>query len=79
MSAIIMFHVLIILFGLGIIGRVVTLESISKVLSYLHKSIGITTPSMAQTRAIALVWLGSLLIIVDGCLLLLVFIASSLH
>jgi hypothetical protein len=79
MAAIVVFHVLIILLGVGIITRVVPTESVANVLSYVHKTIGITTPPMAQARRIALVWIGSILIIADGCLLLLVFIASSLH
>jgi hypothetical protein len=79
MIAIVAFHVLMILLGLGVITRVVPLQSVSNVLSYVHKTIGITTPPMVQARTIALVWIGSILIIADGCLLLLVFIASSLH
>jgi hypothetical protein len=79
MAAIVVFHILMILLGLGIVGRVVPLESVANALSYVHKTIGITTPPMAQTRMIALVWIGSITIIADGCLLLLVFIASSLH
>jgi hypothetical protein len=77
MVAIVVFHVLIVLLGLGIVSRVVPAESVSNVLGYVHKTIGITTPRAEQTRTVALVWLGSLLIIVDGCLFLLVFIASS--
>jgi hypothetical protein len=77
MVAIVVFHVLIVLLGLGIVSRVVPVESVSNVLSYVHKSIGITTPRAEQTRTIALVWLGSLLIMVDGCLFLLVFLAWS--
>jgi len=47
MIAIVAFHVLMILLGLGIITRVVPEESVATALSYLHKTIGITTPSMA--------------------------------
>lgn len=77
MAVIVVFHVLMILLGLGIISRLVPLESVANALSYVHKAIGITTPQDEQTRTIALVWIGSLLIIIDGCLLLLVFLASS--
>ena len=79
MAAIVVFHVLIILLGLGIVTRVVPEESIANVLSYVHKTVGITTPPIARTRTIALVWIGSILVIADGCLVLLVVIASSLH
>ncbi|HSZ60660.1 MAG TPA: hypothetical protein VK828_02620 [Terriglobales bacterium] len=79
MLAIVAFHVLMILLGLGIISRALPVKSVANALSYVHKTIGITTPPMAQTRKIALIWIGSILILADGCLLLLVFIASSLH
>jgi hypothetical protein len=45
-------------------------------LGYLHKTIGITTPSLKQVRTVALIWIGSTIIIVDGFLFLLVFITS---
>ncbi len=79
MAAIVIIHALMILLGVGIIIRLVPEESVANALSYLHKTIGISTPPKAQTRAIALVWIGSALIIADGCLLLLVLVASSLH
>jgi hypothetical protein len=45
-------------------------------LGFLHNTIGITTPSLEQVRMVALIWIGSVIIIVDGCVFLLVFIAS---
>jgi len=77
MVGIVMFHILMLLLGLAIVSRVVPLELVDNALGYLHKTIGITTPPVEQTRPIALVWIGSTIIIVDGCLLLLLFIASS--
>ena len=77
MIAIVVFRVLMILLGLGIVSRVVPVASVSNGLSYVHKAIGITMPRAEQTRTIALVWIGSILIGLDGCLLLLVFLASS--
>ncbi|HEY4840867.1 MAG TPA: hypothetical protein VIH78_02820 [Terriglobales bacterium] len=77
MVAIVIFHVLMILLGLGIVSRVVPVESVRNGLSYVHKAFGITMPRAEQTRTIALVWIVSILIGVDGCLLLLVFLASS--
>ncbi|MFY9905852.1 MAG: hypothetical protein WAM43_19920 [Terriglobales bacterium] len=75
MAAIITFHILMLLLALGIVSRVVPEESIANVLGYVHKAIGITTPRPEQTRIIAFVWIGSILIGVDACLLLLVFLA----
>jgi hypothetical protein len=36
----------------------------------------ITTPSLKQVRTVALIWIGSTIIIVDGFLFLLVFISN---
>ncbi len=75
MVGIVVFHVLMLLLGLLIVSRVVAVERVSNALGYLHKTIGITTPSREQVRMVALIWIGSVIIIVDGCLFLLVFIA----
>ncbi len=76
MVSIIVFHALMVLLGLGILSRVVPRELVSSMLGYLHKTIGITTPPVEQVRTIALIWIGSTIIIVDGCLFLLVLITS---
>jgi hypothetical protein len=76
MVAIVVFHVVMLLLGLGIGSRVVSTELVSNMLGYLHKTIGITTPSLKQVRTVALIWIGSTIIIVDGFLFLLVFITS---
>lgn len=79
MVSVIVFHVVMLLLGLGIVARFVPVHRIANALGYLHNTIGITTPSLEQVRMIALIWLGSTVIIVDGCLLLLVFIVRLLH
>ncbi len=76
MAAIVVFHALMLLFGLGIVSRVVPLQLVSNMLGYLHNTIGITTPSMEQVRMVALIWIGSVIVIVDGCLFLLVLITK---
>ncbi len=76
MIAIIAFHVVMLVLALGVIGRVVSEQRVSNMLGYVHKSIGITSPSAAQVRIVSLVWIGSVVIIVDGCILLLVSIAK---
>jgi hypothetical protein len=76
MVAIVVFHVVMLLLGLGVGSRVVPTELVSNMLGYLHKTIGITTPSLEQVRTVALIWIGSTIIIVDGFLFLLVFITS---
>jgi len=74
MVAIVVFHVVMLLLGLVIGSRVVSTDLVSNVLGYLHKTIGITTPSLEQVRMVALIWIGAAIIIVDGFLFLLVFI-----
>jgi len=74
MAVIVGFHALMLLLAVGIVSRVVPPPLVSGMLGYLHKTIGITTPSVSQVRMVALIWIGSVVIIVDGCLFLLVFI-----
>jgi len=74
MVAIVVFHVVMLLLALGIGSRLVSTDLVSNMLGYLHKTIGITTPSLKQVRTVALIWIGSAIIIVDGFLFLLVFI-----
>jgi len=50
MVSIVVFHVLILLLGLGIVSRVVPLERVGYMLGYLHKAIGITAPFPEQVR-----------------------------
>ena len=76
MASIIVFHVLMLLLGLAIVSRFLPSERVSNMLGYLHKAIGITTPFPEQVRTVALIWIGSTIILVDGCLFLLVFITS---
>lgn len=76
MVGIVVFNILMIVLGLTVIGRVIPQQRVSNTLGYLHNSIGITAPRLEQVRMIALIWIGSVIAIVDGCVLLLIFIAS---
>jgi hypothetical protein len=76
MVIIVVLHVLVLLVGLGIVSRVIPTQLVTDVLGYLHKAIGITTPSSEQVRMVGLIWIGSVIVIVDGCLSLLVLITS---
>ena len=79
MVGIIVFHILMLLLGASIATGIVGIERIGSTLGYLHKSIGISTPSSQQVRTVALIWVGSAVVIVDGCLFLLLFITSMSH
>ena len=79
MIGIVGFHVMMFALGLSIASRLVPLQRVSSALGYLHNSIGITTPAERQVRMVALIWIGSLVVIVDGCLLLLLFVTKFSH
>jgi hypothetical protein len=79
MTIIIAFHALMLFLVLAVLSGVFSLIRLSGVLGYLHKSIGITTAPLEQTRIVALVWIASVVVIIDGCLLLLVFITQLSH
>ncbi len=79
MVTIVVFHILMLLLGLGVGSEIVPAQRVSTALGYLHNSIGITTPAERQVRMVALIWIGSIVFIVDGCLLLLLFITKLVH
>ena len=78
MVIVVAFHVLMFLLVVGIVSRGIPEDLVSGLIGYLHSTIGITAPRANQVRAITLVWIGSIIALVDGCLLLLLFIAASL-
>jgi hypothetical protein len=75
-TSVVLFHVVLILVGLAVLTGVVPTGRVGSALSYLHKSIGITTPSTKQVRMVAFIWIGSAIVMVDGSLLLLLLITS---
>lgn len=77
MVAVIVFHVLMIVLGIGIVSRAIPEKLLCNVLGNLHSTIGITTPPMEFVRPITLVWIGTTIVIVDGFLFLLVLITKS--
>jgi hypothetical protein len=79
MAVIIAVHVLILLLGLAIGTRVMPQSSVAGAIDYLHKTIGITVPATDQVRMVALIWIGAVVVIADGVLLLLVFLATQTH
>jgi len=79
LAAIIAFHVAILFVGLAIASPLVSSGHVANALAYLHKSIGITTPPLEQARTVALVWIGSVIVIVDGCLFVLFAVTRLSH
>lgn len=79
MIGVLVFNALMILLGLAVASPLVPVNLVGDALVYLHTTIGITTPPREKVRMFALIWIASLLVIVDGLLFLLVFITSQLH
>jgi hypothetical protein len=77
MIALVAFHVLMIALALIVVSGVVSHQRMSDMIGNLHKAIGITAPTLEQGRMAALIWIGSAIVIIDGCLLLLLFIVSA--
>ena len=74
--SLIAFHVIAVSLGLGIVTGVLPMRPVADMIGYLHKSIGITTPSPAQVKTAALIWIGSAMIGVDGILVFFIVITS---
>lgn len=79
MVAIIAFHILSTILAIGVMARLIPQTVVSDALGYLHSTVGITTPPAQRARTFALVWLGSTVVIVDGCLALLFLITKLLN
>ena len=76
MVGVVVFNVLTVLLGIAVASPVVPVKLLSDVLGYLHTIIGITTPAPDKVRMVALIWVASVIVIVDGLLLLLVVLTS---
>lgn len=76
MIGVVVFNVVMVLLGLSVASSVVPAKLLSDMLGYLHTTIGITTPASDKVRMVVLIWIGSMIIIVDGLLLLLVFLTA---
>jgi len=79
MFVIVAFHALLVLLGMGMVSGAIPPRLVSDVLALLHNTIGITTPPLERTRMFALIWIGSTIVVFDGCLFLLVFITKMLN
>jgi hypothetical protein len=77
MVIVVAFHALMLFLVVGIVTRAIPEALVSSLIGYLHSTIGITVPQATQVRVITLVWIGSVVALVDGCLLLLVFITAA--
>jgi len=74
MTGIVIFNVLMIALAAAVGSALVPTSRISSMLEWLHAIIGITPPAPEKSKLFALVWIGSMIAIVDGLLFLLVFL-----
>jgi hypothetical protein len=78
MIGILAFNLLMIGFAIAVATGMLPSGRVSTLLGWLHGIIGITTPGLEKTRLVALIWIGSTIVIVDGLIALLVFLTAHL-
>jgi hypothetical protein len=78
MIGIVVFHVVMLALGAAVGSGLVPANPTRATLDWLHNTIGITSPPEEKVRMVALLWLGSIIVIVDGVLFMLVFFTSYL-
>ena len=77
MIAVLAANVVMALLVLGIASKILPAKSFSGAVTVLHKTIGITLPSPEKERTVAVIWIASVLVIGDGILFLLIFLAGA--
>jgi hypothetical protein len=78
MIGIVVFNVVMLALGAAVGSGLVPANPIRAALDWLHNTIGITSPPEEKVRMVALLWLASIIVIVDGVLFMLVFFTSLL-
>jgi hypothetical protein len=78
MIGIVVFNVVMLALGAAVGIRLVPANAVRAMLDWLHNTIGITAPPEEKVRMVALLWLASIVVIVDGVLFMLVFFTSYL-
>jgi len=78
MAALVFFNALMVLVGAGIGSQVVPTKFFRGLLTMLHNTVGITTPSPDKERMVAVIWIATVTLIVDGMVFLLLFLTWKL-
>ena len=78
MTSIVVFNVLMLALCAAVGSRIVPATLVNAVLDWLHNTIGITSPPAEKVQMVALIWMLSTIVIVDGVLLMLVFFTRLL-
>ena len=76
MTGIVLFNAAMLLLCAMVGTRILSARLISAGLDWLHNTIGITAPPAEKVRMVALIWIGSTLVMVDGTLFMLVFFTT---
>lgn len=79
MVGLLVFNLVMVLAGLAVATQLVPPARLEGMIYYLHGIIGITAPAPDKVRIVALVWMATVLVVVDGFLFLLVFLASVMR
>jgi hypothetical protein len=74
---IIAINVVMVLFALGIASGILPAKVFSGAVTALHKTVGITLPTADKERTVAVIWVGSIIAIGDGILVLLVALTGA--
>jgi hypothetical protein len=77
MIGVIAVNVVMVLLALGIAGGFVPPKMFGGMVGVLHKTFGITLPSPEKERAVALVWIVSMILLGDGMVFLLLFLTGG--
>lgn len=78
MTGVVIFNIVMVVLGAVVGTGVVPTNRLSDILAWLHSIIGITPPAPEQTKIFAIVWIATTIVLVDGFLLLLVFLTRHL-
>jgi hypothetical protein len=77
MIGIVTANVLLVALAIGIATGILPAQVFSGAVTVLHKTIGITLPSPEKERTVAVIWIGSMLLIGDGMLVLLFLLTGT--
>jgi hypothetical protein len=77
MIGLLVFNAIMVLLAAGIGSQVIPARLYQGLLVMLHNTVGITTPPPNKEWLVALIWIATVTVIVDGMLLLLVFLAAK--
>jgi hypothetical protein len=77
MITILVANIVLVFLAATIASGILPPKTFSGAVTVLHKTIGITLPSPDKERIVAVIWITSVLVIGDGILFLLIFLAGA--